>query len=342
MGKKKIRERAVVFSLLCVMLVLMAGIIFVLWENVLRMEIRLLLLCLTGGILAVAVLWMVYVKREVGDFADRVCETLDSLIAGKEELNFRPYEESPEARVNGKLMQLYDILQEGRRKSQQDRQDFQEIISDISHQVKTPIANIKMFHEILSGHQLLPDKKSEFIELMGMQISKIDFLMQSLVKMSRLEAGTFALHMKDANLYDTIAQALSSVWAKAEHKNITIDVECDSDVMVKHDSKWTAEAFMNLLDNAVKYTPANGNIMVQVKPWQFYTRIDIIDSGIGISKEHYHDVFKRFYRAPEVAAEEGVGLGLYLARGIITRQKGYISVKSETGGGTTFSVYLPS
>lgn len=109
---------------------------------------------------------------------------------------------------------------------------------------------------------------------------------------------------------------------------------------MQHDQKWTAEAIANILDNAVKYTPAGGKISITVRPWQFYTRIDISDTGIGIKKEHYHDLFQRFYRAEEVAAEEGVGLGLYLANGIVTRQKGYISVKSKIGEGTTFSVYL--
>ena len=106
--------------------------------------------------------------------------------------------------------------------------------------------------------------------------------------------------------------------------------------------KRQAEALGNILDNAVKYTPAGGSVSVTVRPWQFYTRVDITDSGIGIKKEHYNDVFQRFYRAEEAAVQEGVGLGLYLANGIITRQKGYISVSSKVGKGTTFSVYLLS
>ena len=92
----------------------------------------------------------------------------------------------------------------------------------------------------------------------------------------------------------------------------------------------------------MKYTPPGGKAAIAVRPWQFYTRVDITDTGIGIPEEHYNDVFQRFYRAQEVAAQEGVGLGLYLANGIITRQKGYISVKSKVGEGTTFSVYLLS
>ena len=150
------------------------------------------------------------------------------------------------------------------------------------------------------------------------------------------------LHMEDNHLYDTIAQAVGTIFAKADQKNIQIEVDCESTVTVQHDGKWTAEALENILDNAVKYTPAGGKISISVRPWQFYTRIDITDTGIGVPSEHYHDVFRRFYRTQETAMEEGVGLGLYLARSIITRQKGYISVKSEVGKGTTFSVFLLS
>ena len=113
-------------------------------------------------------------------------------------------------------------------------------------------------------------------------------------------------------------------------------------ITVQHDPKWTAEALGNILDNGVKYTPDGGSISVSVRPWQFYTRIDISDTGMGIPAEHYNDVFQRFYRTQEAASQEGVGLGLYLANGIIMRQKGYISVKSNYGEGTTFSVYLLS
>ena len=162
-----------------------------------------------------------------------------------------------------------------------------------------------------------------------------------MLPLSRLETGTFTLHMEDASLYDTIAQAVSGILAMAERKHIQIDVDCDTHETLRHDPRWTAEALGNLLDNAVKYTPEGGSVRVSVRPWPFYTRVDVTDTGTGIPPEHYHDVFKRFYRAQSSAAAEGVGLGLYLARGIITRQRGYIALKSEVGSGSTFSVFLP-
>lgn len=321
---------------------LFAALVWVLWRTIPWSAVRYGILGLCAAIFAVVGLWAWYQRRQVSLFAYDLCETLDALLSGRQPENYQPYEDSLSAKVQGKLMQYFDIMSEGKRQSQQDKQVIQSLVSDISHQVKTPIANIKMFTNILQQHQLPPEKQAEFLRTMEGQINKLDFLMQSLIKMSRLETGTFVLHPQEGRLADTIALAMSAVWAKAEAKEISLSADCDSSICVQHDSKWTAEALGNILDNAIKYTPPGGSVTVSVRPWQFYTRVDIADTGIGIAEEHYNDIFQRFYRDPQVASQEGVGLGLYLANGIITRQKGYISVKSKVGKGTTFSVYLLS
>lgn len=321
---------------------LLAALLWILWEYVPRASVRYGLLAICGGIFALAGLWTALQRRQIGRFADDVCETLDAAISGRQPENLNPYEDSLAAKVQGKLLQYYDIMREGRLQSQRDKETLQGLVSDISHQVKTPIANIQLYAGILRNPQLTGEKRAVFLDTMEGQIRKLDFLMQSLIKMSRLETGTFALHPIEAPLNDTIAQAMSTVWAKAEKKGVSLSAECDPQITIHHDPKWTAETIGNILDNAVKYTPADGSVTVSVRPWQFYTRVDISDTGMGIPEEHYNDVFQRFYRAEEAAAEEGVGLGLYLANGIITRQKGYISVKSKVGQGTTFSVYLLS
>lgn len=315
---------------------------WILWTYVPRAHVRYGLLGVCAGFMLLTGLWAAGKKRQIDSFAEEVCETLDEAIAGRQPKNFQPYEDSLTAKVQSKLMQYYDIMREERTQSQQDKEILQGLVSDISHQVKTPIANMKLYIGILQKPQLTEEKREVFLRTLDEQTNKLDFLMQSLIRMSRLETGTFVLHPEESSLYETIAQAVSTVWGKAEQKGIRLTVDCDFGITVQHDSKWTAEALGNILDNAVKYTPTEGSVTVRVRPWQFYTRVDISDTGIGIPKEHYQDVFKRFYRAEEVAAKEGVGLGLYLANGIITRQKGYISVKSKVGEGTTFSVYLLS
>ncbi len=318
----------------------MAVLFWLLWREVPAAAVRRRILAVFGGVTLLAALWARYQRWQGSRFADELCQTLDALIAGREPEQYHPYEDSLTSKVQGKLMQYYDIMHEGRRQSEKDKQIIQELVSDISHQVRTPVSNIRMFTGILQQHHLPEEKKAEFLELMEGQVDKLDFLMQSLIRMSRLETGTFVLNIEKARLTDTIARAVSVVWAKAECRNIEISVECEDHVTAQHDPKWTAEALFNLLDNAVKYTPDGGSVTVSVSPWQFYTRIDVRDTGMGIPECHYHDVFKRFFRAQEAAGKEGVGLGLYLANGIIMRQRGYICVKSKEGEGSVFSVYL--
>ena len=321
---------------------LVGALLWLLWEYVPRASVRYALLCVCGGIVFLNLLWSVLKKQQIQQFSDDLCETLDAALSGRQPENFQPYEDSLTAKVQGKLLQYYDIMQEGKMQSQKDKEILQGLVSDISHQVKTPVANMKLYAGILQKPNLTDERRQMFLTTLEEQINKLDFLMQSLIHISRLETGTFVLHPKEGRLHETIAQAMSTVWGKAEQKRIELSVKCDQKITVQHDPKWTAEAIGNILDNAVKYTPEGGQVQVIVRPWQFYTRIDIKDTGMGISKAHYQDVFQRFYRSEEASAQEGVGLGLYLANGIITRQKGYISVKSKLGEGTTFSVYLLS
>ena len=288
------------------------------------------------------VFWAFWQGRQLSELSNDICETVDILLEEREPKNFFPYEETVLSKVQNKLLQYYEKMKEERQQSRQDKQTIQELVSDISHQVKTPIANIQMITGILNQHDLPCDKQHEFLNLMAVQIDKLEFLMQSLIKMSRLETGIFVLHLQETRLSDTIAGAVSMILAEAEKKNIQLQADCNSKLTVKHDPKWTAEAIGNILDNAVKYTPEGGTISILVRPWQFYTRIDISDTGIGIDQENYNAIFQRFYRAQEVTTEQGIGLGLYLARGIIARQNGYITVKSQKGKGSTFSVFLLS
>ena len=171
---------------------------------------------------------------------------------------------------------------------------------------------------------------------------KLDFLFQALVKTSRLETGVIQLDKKPGRLFDTVAQAMSGIVYAAEKKEITVSVDCPEDLAVSHDSKWTSEALFNLLDNAVKYTPAGGKIAVSVVLWEMYVEIKVADTGKGISESDQAAIFRRFYREEEVHEQQGVGIGLYLAREIITRQGGYIRVVSEPGRGSEFSIMLPT
>jgi signal transduction histidine kinase len=155
------------------------------------------------------------------------------------------------------------------------------------------------------------------------------------------KSSVISLNRKIQPLYDTLAAALGGILLNAERKNIHISVDCPAGIVLTHDKKWTSEALFNILDNAVKHTPAGGNIQVSVQSWEFYVKINITGSGKGIAEIRQEMIFKRFYREEEVHNIEGIGIGLYLALEIVTMQGGYIKVASTVGCGSTFSVFLP-
>lgn len=274
-------------------------------------------------------------------FTGDLCRTLDNMTNGNEEPEQTSDSETLFARISHRLSRLYGIMQENRRKVEAERQELQMLISDISHQVKTPVSNLKMVTDTLLTRPVTDRERTDFLQDIRSQTDKLDFLFQALVKTSRLETGAIRLEKKDGLLFDTLAQAMSGIVYGAEKKNITVTVDCPEDLHLLHDSKWTAEALFNLLDNAVKYTPAGGKISVSVERWEMYAKLDVADTGKGISESNQASIFRRFYREEEVHEEPGVGIGLYLAREIITRQGGYIKVSSEIGKGSIFSVFIP-
>ena len=224
---------------------------------------------------------------------------------------------------------------------EEERQELQTLVSDISHQVKTPVSNLKMVTDTLLTRPVTEAERIDFIQGVRSQTDKLDFLFQALVKTSRLETGVIRLEKKPGHIYDTVAQAMSGIVYAAEKKQIGVWVDCPENLTVAHDSKWTAEALFNLLDNAVKYTPAGGKITVTVEEWEMYVEIKVADTGKGISESNQAAIFRRFYREEEVHEQPGVGIGLYLAREIIAQQGGYIKVVSELGNGSAFSIMLP-
>ena len=292
-----------------------------------------------------ALIWMFLLVllfgKRLSAFTSDLCRMLDNMISGNEEPVQAGDKETLFARISHRLSRLYGIMQENQRKVDKERKELQMLVSDISHQVKTPVSNLRMATDTLLARPVTDQERTDFLQGIRSQTDKLDFLFQALVKTSRLETGAIRLEKKNGLLFDTLAQTMSGIVYGAEQKNISVTVDCPEDWYLFHDSNWTAEAIFNLLDNAVKYTPAGGKISVSVEQWEMYVKLDVIDTGKGISESNQASIFRRFYREEEVHDEPGVGIGLYLAREIITMQGGYIKVTSEVGKGSTFSVFLP-
>ena len=292
-----------------------------------------------------AALWMLFMVQLLGmrlsNFTSELCQILDDMMNRSQEPENVSDRETIFARIHHRLVRLYNILQESNRKVEAERQELQSLVSDISHQVRTPVSNMKMIVDTLLTKSLEEQERNEFLKSVRGQINKLDFLIQALVKTSRLETGVIQLEKEDHFIYDTLAQAMSGIVYSAEQKKIHVSVECPEDVRVSHDSKWTEEAIFNLLDNAVKYTPTGGSIHVSVAQWEMYVEIKVSDTGKGISESNQASIFKRFYREEEIHNQPGVGIGLYLTREIVTQQGGYVTVESQVGKGSAFSIFLP-
>lgn len=217
-----------------------------------------------------------------------------------------------------------------------EKDKLKALIGDISHQTKTPMANILLYTQLLMEQ---PGNR-DLLEALDGQTKKLQSLIDALVKTSRLETGVITLHPANGNLQTVMAAALSQIAPKAAAKEIQITLE-PTDADAVFDPKWTEEAVYNLLDNAVKYTPVGGAVRVTATAYQMFSAIHVSDTGSGIPEEEQPRVFRRFYRGPEHKDEEGVGIGLYLVRQIAEGQGGYVKVSSQTGAGSTFSLYLP-
>ena len=287
-------------------------------------------------------LWKyVRLKHDVYEYTEKLDIAINKMLKN-EELKTSSYKQDDLwGKIYNRLVRLSHLYTHKNLEISEEKNKLKELVSDISHQTKTPIANIKLYLEMMTDETDF-DRNQEYLKKMNGQVDKLDFLLQSMVKMSRLETGTIKIQKQKTPLANTLAMAISNVIIKAEKKNITIDVQYDERLELNHDKKWTAEAIFNILDNAVKYTNDGGNIHIVVCKQELFTKISIEDTGKGIIPERQATIFTRFYREPEVHDNDGIGIGLYLAREIIMLQNGYIEVHSKIGKGSTFMIYLPN
>lgn len=306
------------------------------------MEIMLLLMLLLSVGIIIYLLWKNHcLERDVYDLTKKLDISLNELLNDKR-LDRGAYQQDDLwGMVYEKLCRVSDMHAHKNQEISREKESLKELVTDISHQTKTPLANMKLYLELLS-EETGSAESTGYLEKMSGQVDKLDFLLQSMVKMSRLETGTIKIQKSTGSVAEMLAASIGAVFPKADKKNISIHVACDEKLLLSHDKKWTGEAVFNILDNAVKYTEPGKSVYISVSREEIFTRISITDTGKGIPLERQGAIFNRFYREPEVHDNEGVGIGLYLARKIISMQDGYIKVESEVGRGSAFHIYLPN
>ena len=199
---------------------------------------------IAGGTLTLCAffwIWLLvlFFGKRLSHFTSNLCRTLDNMIDGNEELQKSNDSETLFARINHRLIRLYEIMQKNRHKVDMERQELQMLISDISHQVKTPVSNLQMVTDTLLTKPVSEEERMDFLQGIRSQTDKLDFLFQALVKTSRLETGAIRLEKKDSSLFHTLAQAMSSIVYAAEKKEIAVSVDCPENLIISHDSKWS-------------------------------------------------------------------------------------------------------
>lgn len=290
---------------------------------------------------------------------DRLDRMLDEAIQG----TFREsdYDESKLSRVESKWKHFLGASVISRENIEKERNRVKELVSDISHQTKTPMANIRLYTELLKENLLKENlgkvhrdasenaespedawaaDNLRIVEEIDRQAAKLEFLIQSLTKMSRLEGNIVEVKPTEQKLSVLIDAVVQDVLPKAKKKGVEIVNTYAGEGSALYDMKWTKEALFNVLDNAVKYSPAGSKVTISVAEYKIYTAISVKDEGIGIEEGDTAKIFTRFYRAEEVQQEDGVGIGLYLTREILKKENGYIKVKSKKGEGAQFMLYL--
>ena len=268
----------------------------------------------------------------------KILENLGKMLEAAMEGNFTEdsFDESLLSALESSFAHYLAASTVSARKVDAEKEKLKALIGDISHQTKTPIANILLYTQLLKEQP----GNTDCLEALEGQTKKLQSLIDALVKTSRLETGVIALHPEPGELGAVMTSAVSQLRPKAEGKNITITLEREKANAV-FDPKWTEEALYNLLDNAVKYTPSGGSVSVSTTVYPMFSAVHVRDTGPGIAEEEQPKIFQRFYRGTAHREEEGVGIGLYLVRQIAEGQGGFVKVRSQPGRGSTFSLYLP-
>ena len=264
---------------------------------------------------------------------------LDSVLS-QEPVAYSDVEEGEYSALISKIRQIQEVLGNHARDAEKEKEQVKSLVSNMSHQLKTPLANLSLYAEILEEEGISQERRAEFADKMNRQIERFNWIVGSLSKMVKLEQNIDEFEVNNTNIRQTILDAVDAVYEKLEKKELRLIMEPFEDRRLYHNRKWTAEVFVNLLENAVKYTGKGGSISIRVWPYEIYTEIQIADNGNGIRQEELTDIFQRFYRSPEVENVEGSGIGLYLSNLILEKEKGYIKAVSEYGKGSCFSVFL--
>ena len=294
------------------------------WES--SMAVAIFTVLLTGLILGGSAVYLVENHFRTKEM-NKIYKLTESLINGNDLDDSDIGKETLYSKIANQLIRLQEMLEGRRKEAEKSQYEIQKLISEIAHQLRTPLANIKNYTELLQE-----TLNTEYIKDLRTSEEQLCFLVESFIKTARLEQGIIQVHMQKENLVETILNALGQIQKKAEEKDIYFQVELPEKIICEHDKNWMCEAFYNMFDNAVKYSKNNSVIDITMKQTEMFYKIQVRDYGIGIKDGEENKIFQRFYRGEQARGQEGCGIGLYLSREIVLLQKGMMKAKQMKPG----------
>ena len=274
--------------------------------------------------------------RQIRRIADLASEPVNP--AGQGQLNRIAGREGDLAALAGALDKLRQQSDRRQRALAADKQYLQRFLSDISHQIKTPLASLRLDHDLMLEQPDMPENsRLAFLRQDLNQIDRIEWLVQGLLKMARLEAGAVSMQPRLSPLADTVRQAVSPFSEQIRQSRIRLDNKVPADLFLNHDPDWVAEAVSNLVKNALEHTPPGGEIRIEADRTPMSIQLRVIDNGQGLPTEEIPFIFERFYRHDAATRPNAVGIGLSLAKTILAQNGGDLSAASRPGQGATFT-----
>lgn len=296
-------------------------------------------LCLGGCVTLCVVSGAAWYRRE-----KRLEELILYLMKLQDHLELPEMAKYGEGQLGVLQSEIYKLVARIQKKSMgaaREKDYLAGMLSDISHQIKTPLTSITLMTDLLKNPDLDEAKRIEFIDKIDSQVGRITWLIRNLLTLSQLDANMLKLKREEAGVRELILKACQPFEILAELKEIELSVAADEDIRMVCDEHWTAEAISNIVKNCIEHTEPGGRVSILAGQNNFATNILIKDTGEGIGKEHLPYIFDRFYKAGNPSADS-VGIGLAMSRQIIMMQNGTVSVNSEEGVGTEFHIKVYS